>query len=302
MQPVPPPTTDSHADDSRIARVQASIEPLRGTLLERMHWVNADEPEECTWGMIDMVGLLGQAPIACMPTWGGFLRSVDMSPAFQRYRQVIQLLTWQHPVEPGGRLVLKAPQTSNNIAEFAEVFPEAHFVITDRDPYRVLSSTMVMVASLMDAFCVVNPVREPGPEPYDWLSTTETRLANLARFDEEHPDRTTHVAYPSLAASPRETVVELVEQLGVPAASGFGGQIDRFIEAQRSGGPRWLRPDGSTRLGSVSLMSGHAPASPRTASGSASCPSSNESPECDRRRCRSARTAPLSRSRRSAHP
>ena len=28
-------------------------------MLERMHWVNADEPEECTWGLIDMVAASG---------------------------------------------------------------------------------------------------------------------------------------------------------------------------------------------------------------------------------------------------
>jgi len=41
--------------------VQGSIDKLRGSLLERMHWVNADEPEECVWGFIDSVGMLGQA-------------------------------------------------------------------------------------------------------------------------------------------------------------------------------------------------------------------------------------------------
>lgn len=235
MRPVPPPTAATYADDPRIAEVQASIEPLRGSLLERMHWVDADDPEECPWGFIDMVGLLGQAASGCMPSWSDFLRSADMTPAFEHYRQVVQLLTWRHPVEPGGRLVLKAPQISNNLAEFAAVFPEVHFVITDRDPYRTITSTRVMVASLMDAFCVDNPVRNPGPDGFDLVAVAGERLAGIVRFGDEHPNRTTHVAYPALATSPRNTVVDLAHDLRLPDHAGFGDAIESFIEEQRAG-------------------------------------------------------------------
>lgn len=236
MRPVPPPDAATYSTDPRIAATQASIEPLRGSMLERMHWVNADEPEECTWGLIDMVGLLGQAAGACMPTWAQFLRSSDMTPAFEHYRQVIQLLLWKNPVEDGRGLVLKAPQTSNNLHQFAAVFPEARFVIPDRDPYRVVTSTMVMVASLMDAFCVENPIREPsaGTE-LDWPATTGQRLAGIARFGDEQPDRIVHVPYPALAASPRDTVVSLADSLHLPSDPRFGDAIDAFIAGQHSG-------------------------------------------------------------------
>lgn len=235
MRPVPPPETATYATDQRIAATQASIEPLRGTLLEQMHWVNADEPEECTWGMIDMVGLLGQAAGACMPSWNGFIRSCDMTRPFEHYRQLIQLLLWKHPVEPGEGLVLKAPQTSFNLAQFAAVFPEAHFVIPDRDPYRVMTSTMVMVAALMDAFCVTNPIREALANGFDWLGATGRRLDDITRFGDEQPDRITHIPYPSLTESPRETVVKLAAHLGLAHDDNLGDAIDAFIEGQRAG-------------------------------------------------------------------
>ncbi|GJM36890.1 MAG: putative sulfotransferase [Acidimicrobiales bacterium] len=235
MHPVPPPETASYATDERIAATQASIEPLRGSLLERMHWVNADEPEECTWAMIDMVGLLGQAPTACMPAWSRFIRSTDMTPAFEHYRQVIQLLLWKHPVAPGQRLVLKAPQTSSHLAQFAAVFPDAHFVVPDRDPYRVVSSTMVMVASLMDAFCVENPIRNPGPDGHDWIGTTARRLRDIARFDDEQPDRIAHVPYPLLASDPRAAVTAVVREVGLPVDADYERAVDAFIDAQRAG-------------------------------------------------------------------
>ena len=57
MDPVPSPEPETYTSDPRIAKLQASIEPLRGSLLEKMHWVNADEPEENTWGFIDEVAI-----------------------------------------------------------------------------------------------------------------------------------------------------------------------------------------------------------------------------------------------------
>lgn len=235
MRPVPPPTSDTCADDPRIAQVQASIEPLRGTLLERMHWVDADDPEECVWGFIDMTGLLGQSAGLCMPAWFDVLTTSDLTQTFEDYRRVIQLLTWQHPVPTGGRLVLKAPQISRDLTTFAAVFPEAHFVVPDRDPYRTLSSMMVMGASLMDAFCIDNPVRHPSADAHDWVGTTGERLAAIARFGDDRPDRITHVPYPELARRPRATALELADVLAVPADPDFGSALDAFIDAQRAG-------------------------------------------------------------------
>ena len=69
MEPLPPPSLETYKTDPRIEKVQASIEPLRGSLLERMHWVNADEPDENAWGFIDCTGLLGRGIGPIMPTW-----------------------------------------------------------------------------------------------------------------------------------------------------------------------------------------------------------------------------------------
>jgi hypothetical protein len=250
MRPVPPPAAATHADDPRIAEVQAAIEPLRGGLLERMHWVNADEPEECAWGFIDAVGMLGQAAGLCMTGWADFLRTEDMTPAFEHYRQVVQLLTWQHPVAPGGRLVLKCPQISWDLAEFAAVFPEAHFVVTHRDPYRALVSVMVMGESLMEPFCVANPVRGSLSGPDGFVERTGRRLAGIERFDDDHPGRTTHVAYPAVADDPAATVAWLVDRLGLPDDPDHAGRVAAFLDAQRRG----ARADPPARLDDMGLQ------------------------------------------------
>lgn len=233
MEPVPPPTTATFEIDPRIAAVQASVEPLRGSLLEQMHWVNADEPEECVWGFIDGVSMLGQAPSFCMPTWRRFLADADLTRAFEHYRQIVQLLTWQHPVEPGGFLVLKAPQIALHLDAFADVFPEAHFVVTDRDPYRALVSVAVLGQSIVEPFCVVNPVTHPEHDGFDLAVSVESKLAAIQAFTDAHPDRIEHLPYPDLVGEPSRAVTGLLDSIGVPADPDLADRVDAFLAAQR---------------------------------------------------------------------
>ena len=162
-----------------------------------MHWVNADEPEECVWGYIDAVSMLGQAASICMPAWRRFLAEMDFTPVFEHYRQMVQLLLWKHPVPPDGFLVLKAPQIGRAIASLATMFPEAFFVVTDRDPFRCIVSMAVLGEVIVDPFCVENPITNDGTRSRMTLQLTRPKLKAIASFTTSAPERVLHVAYPS---------------------------------------------------------------------------------------------------------
>lgn len=237
MEPVPPPEAESHSRDPRIAAVQASLEKLRGSPLERMHWVNADEPEECAWGFIDAVSMLGQFGGAmCMPQWRQFLLEEDLAPAYLQYRRVVQILLWKNPVPPDGCLVLKAPQVGLHISEFARAFPEAHFVIPDRDPYRSVVSTAVAGHAIIEPFVVDNPLDDDGIRQQIVLRWAVSTLLAIAAFTSARPERITHVAYPDLIADPATTAHDIFAAAGFPTGDGLTGAIAAFVDAQRAGG------------------------------------------------------------------
>jgi hypothetical protein len=235
MEPVPPPDAQTYATDPRIDIVQASVDKLRGSTLEHMHWVNADEPEECVWGFIDAASMLGQAAGMCMPQWRRFLAEEDLTPAFENYRRVVQLLLWKNPVDSDGFLVLKAPQIGRQVAAFGSVFPEADFVITDRDPFRCLVSITVLGESIIDPFCIDNPLTNDGTRDRIVLSSIRPKLAALSAFSAAAPERVTHVAYPALVADPKGTVSRLLSALGLPVDQDLTGRIDAFLHAQQTG-------------------------------------------------------------------
>ena len=235
MEPVPPPDVRTYATDPRIGTVQASVDKLRGSTLERMHWVNAGEPEECVWGFIDAVSMLGQAAGMCMPHWRRFLAEEDLTPAFENYRRVVQLLLWKHLVDPDGFLVLKAPQIGGQIAAFADVFPEADFVIPDRDPFRCIVSMAVMGESIIEPFCIDNPLTDDGTSDRMVLSFIRRKLAVLSAFSDAAPERVTHVAYPALIADPKGTATRTLAAFGLPVDQNLTAAIDTFLHAQRTG-------------------------------------------------------------------
>jgi len=125
MQPAPPPEASTYHSDPRIAQVQAPIDKLKGSLLEQLHWVNADEPEECAWGLWNCSGMLGQAVSFVMPNWFQWLHEADFTPTLEEYRCLVKLLLWRNPVPNDGFLVLKCPQFLWNLESFSRIFPEA---------------------------------------------------------------------------------------------------------------------------------------------------------------------------------
>lgn len=231
MEPVPPPDRATALTDPRIALVQASIDKRRGTPLESMHWVNADEPEECQWGFIDFVSLLAGAAGGCMLGWGEFSNAADHTRVFENYRRVIKLLLWKNPEPDGGFLVLKAPQIATHLESFSAVFPEARFLVPVRDPYRVFASGRAMVGGIVDAF-VTDDFEPPDPFPIEAL---ERVLRSLLDFHTASPEMMATIGYPSLVADAASAAHTSYDELCLPTDPELTIKINAFLDAQRRG-------------------------------------------------------------------
>jgi hypothetical protein len=234
MDPLPPPEAASYASDPRIAKVQRAIEPLRGSLLEHLHWVNADEPEECVWGYLDGTSMLGRAAMAVMPAWREQLRTSDPRPTFREYRALLQLLLWHHPLPPDGVLVLKCPQIAGALSAFAEVFPEARYVLAHRDPYRALLSSSTMLQAINAPFTSAPP--RMRREQDDWLARTQAHgLDHMVQFSGAVPEQAVQLHYPELLDDGPAACERVLTALGLPHDAGFEPRARAFLERQRAG-------------------------------------------------------------------
>ena len=81
--------------------------------------------------------------IALVPAWADYYTAHDQTPHYRYLKVLLQAL--QHE-RGGSRWVLKTPQHMEQLPVLREVFPDATYVITHRDPVEVTISLAYMLA------------------------------------------------------------------------------------------------------------------------------------------------------------
>lgn len=237
MEPLPPPRAETFATDPRIATLQTSLEPLRGSRLEQMHWVNADEPDENAWGFLDCTGMLGRGATPLMRTWAHWMAVNDFRATYCDFRKVVQLLLWKCPPPPRGHLVLKCVMTTMKVAAFAEVFPEASFVVTHRDPFRALVSGCATGDAICQPFLdgPPGPLHEDGRRGQEAFAAQKMVLRALMEFAESGAARCVNVRYADLMGNAVATTRSIYEGLKMRAPDDLDERIAGYLRRQRSG-------------------------------------------------------------------
>ena len=234
MYPVPAPEPATWATDPRIAKVQASIDRLRGSKLEHMHWVEAVDPEECYWGLLNGFGVLGGTALTAMPRFTATRTDEVMYRAIREYRSVIRILLWKNPPPAGGHLVLKSPQFCGYLGALKRALPESHLVVTHRDPHRAVVSVCNLQAHILQPFLLSDEVYERhGPIASLVLEQTPGRLVDIVRHDAEH--QVANVAYPELVGDPVAVVEEIYAAHDFALPPALPAAVADFIAAQKAG-------------------------------------------------------------------
>jgi hypothetical protein len=237
MEPVPSPTPQTYATDPRIKKLQASIEPLRGSLLERMHWVNAHEPEENTWGFFDCTGLLGRSIDSIVPTWSQWVQEHDHRTTFREFRKLVQLLLWKCPPPNDGHLLLKCVLTTARIQTFADEFPEAKFVLVHRDPFRILTSVGTIGEAIYQPFISEQPgpLHQDGLHDQILLKWLKIVLRALVEFMKGEPERVANIQYTDLMSDAVMATRSAFDYFAIDYPEDLEQRIVGYLERQRSG-------------------------------------------------------------------
>ena len=238
VHPLPPPQAASYATDPRIDRTNSSLASLRGTELERMHWVEATDPEECTWGFFDLSGLMGRGGIAVMHEWADAVidPGARHRETYEEYRQLVKLLLWRHPVPPDGLLILKCPTDNDQIAAFLDVFPEAKLVLCHRDPFRTLTSSCRTQEVICGPHLASPNAVDIGAGDGRLLQIHRDFADSMVAAAAEAPNRIASVRYSELMANPFEVVAAVFQELSIAVdASPLKQALARFVAEQRQG-------------------------------------------------------------------
>lgn len=245
LYPCPPPEAATAKNDPRIARADHDVKLWEEIVPEyrTMHENGGNLPQECIfvtahqfassyWG--------GNNPV---PSYARWLAGADLSAAFAYHRRMLQLLQWRCPAE---RWVLKCPSHLTALPAFLAAYPDAHIVLTHRDPLAVMGSLTSLVATLrwMRSNAVDYRAIVRG-----FAAGTAASLEMVMRQRDagEIPAERIHdVRYRDLVDDPWRTIRALYDSLGLELSAGAEDRMRRYLAAKpqaRHGAHRYAFAD-----------------------------------------------------------
>lgn len=231
MYPAPPPEAAAANTDPRIAAADREIRIMDEIVpaFPSMHENRGDLPTECIFLLAQEFATDLFSGAYEIPSYSAWMSTTDKVASYRAHRRLLQLLQFRHRRE---RWVLKAPSHLAQLDALFEVYPDAHVVITHRDPLRVLGS-------LTNLMAVLRGMRSDhvDHEAVVWQMSLgyEMLVAKVLqqRADGVLPeDRILDVAYRDLVADPVGTVRRVYDRVGVALPDRIRGQIQAHVQGR----------------------------------------------------------------------
>jgi hypothetical protein len=210
-QPTPPPELAGEDDDPRFVAAKAAMSGLSSLPdeIKSMLPSSADGPSEC----LELLNLSFRCSmldtVAQTPSYGAWLLECDFGPAYRYHERVLKLLQWHRPPN---RWRLKTPAHMFGIDALDAVYPDAKFVITHRDPARVMASLASVETAVVRMYTgKADPLYFGRHCVDDWDLALRRFLAFRDRVGE---DRFFDIAFAELQGDPVGTVRGLYDWLG----------------------------------------------------------------------------------------
>jgi Sulfotransferase family len=221
ITPSPPPGYDEESVRRRKAeegeRRRATRPQVSG--FEALHLMDADGPEECHAFMEHSHAAAGLQNLYNVPSYFDFLMTaLDLTAAYRVHHRQLQLLQWRMP-RP--RWALKYPNHVIAMPNILEVYPDARFVMTHRDPVQTLASISKMSLTLRGTR--YDPPVDPSDVGRQMLDFVGRHIDRIMRFCRSPQGaRVVHVDYYRAIDNPATVVSEVHGALGIgspPAVS-----------------------------------------------------------------------------------
>jgi Sulfotransferase family len=162
-KPCPPPVLGEEATDPRRLAAEQEFSEMSSDL-RSMHIFEVDATTEDT----EVLGLQFRAQQMTFPAYSyhAWWRDSDMRSSYAYHRRVALLLQSRRPPR---FWLYKSPHMKFHLEDFLSAYPEARFIMTHRDPAKVVPSYVSLVASLF---------------PADWLANNDPK--KLGQHISEH--------------------------------------------------------------------------------------------------------------------
>lgn len=226
-QPCPPPTRDDEAEDPRrLAFIAAQAR--RSPEHRAKHLVEVDATMEDT----ELLGMAfhGQQMVLPVRGYRDWWREADLTSTYQYHRRVVKLLGSRRAPD---LWLFKAPHHKFHLEALAAAYPDMRFVMTHRDPAKVVPSYTSLVSSITPPAAGERDLHALGQEISDHLrigmehAIEARRRLGAGRFlDVQHRE---------LVDAPKATIRRIYGWLGLELTPAVEATILGWQQANRMG-------------------------------------------------------------------
>ncbi|MFA9470601.1 MAG: sulfotransferase [Deltaproteobacteria bacterium] len=227
MYPVPPKTgKDGRAEE--LAHVLKQLEAISPNY-EAIHPMGAHEPEECVALFTNVFRTLQYNVQYRVPSYVEWLQGQDARVAYGQYRQQLQLVQFHRP--HGIRFALKDPTHSVFLDTILELFPDARFVFTHRDPAATMSSLCSLYAYTRALFSDDVDPRALGPELMNsYLPGSLERAVKIV--DGLASGRVAHLRHVDVRSDPIGAMARAYRDLGMELSEQARTAMHAMLDAE----------------------------------------------------------------------
>jgi hypothetical protein len=224
QRPCPPPAVDPASARNRIEAcaqdvLKARNDPLHAKIAE-IHLTDVEGPEECLPLLEQTFANVGHYWTYRIPSYfARCLDTVDLLACYAHHKRVLQLLQWKSDPK---RWVLKWPCHLVALPQLLDVYRDASFVMTHRDPVQALASNCSLTALLRRSSAGSVDLHEIGQQ---MKAMVLVYLQRLVDFDQRYGGRIAHVDYQTAVDQPQVAVAAAFERLGIEMTDRFAQSI-----------------------------------------------------------------------------
>ena len=225
--PVPPPSDVDEFDDPR-RRAFEEMQASRSDEQRSMHIYEVDASMEDT----EILGMAfhGQQMMLPVPSYRRWWRGADLTQTYEYHRRVVKLLGSRRLPD---LWLFKAPHHKFHLEALASAYPDIRFVMTHRDPAKVVPSYASIVLSVMPPADGERDLVALGQEVSEHLRIgMEHAMAERARIGE---DRFLDVHHRDLVDHPKDSIRRIYEWLDLALSADVEQSILVWQEAHRMG-------------------------------------------------------------------
>lgn len=230
QEPVPPPVQDAEPQDPRRLRAQAEIDRLYRedpqAVSRHIHEVDASTEDT------EVLGLEFGAQQMTLPVFSYFdwWRDADMRPVFAYHRRVVKLLQSRRSPD---LWLFKAPHHKFHLDALVTAYPDAKFVMTHRDPAKVVPSYTSLVSGYWPGGMGEHDPHRVGEYIGRHLRIGMERAIVARQAIGE--DRFLDVHHHDFTQQPIATLERIYDFLGLELRGSMVDDVNRWLAVNRTG-------------------------------------------------------------------